>query len=245
MSIAYQRIARAVALRADMFIDGDKAARETAYTTATVATQLDSALVPPSALKQDILAIEQEIAEIIANSTNAMYRAALAIQSANVASGGNVPTANGSSVPFIGTFDGVFDSADNTPMREMPLQVVLRRVANPNSTWKVAVRYFAIEGTKIFHTTTNVYFRGCGWLYATQSAAYDANGNSLLPSVLEGLWVCKVLARLAQNGWFVPEAQWYQNLAAEQTAALIEGRAQMLALPDQPIKAASAEPVAG
>ena len=172
MSIRYIDIARFVALRADLIADGDSAAREAAYSAANLEAQTDSPNVPYSALKHDILAREAELVEMIGNSSNAIYRSALQQQSGLLASGDGVPL-TGNIGDFYGAFDAVVDSGTGLPLREMPLQTVLRRIANPNDTFKLAVGYYAREGTEIYHTATNVRIRGVGWDRDAQDAAFD------------------------------------------------------------------------
>lgn len=245
--INYQNIAKAVALRAAQIEGGDANARDLAYEHGDVGEKMDGVEVPYSALKNDILAVEQELAEMVGNSNNAIYRNALAIVSANVAgnvvAGADIPTANASSIPFIGSFDSINDAVTGKPLTEMPLQWVLRRIENKNSFFKVPAFKYAFSGTKIYHTVANAVFRGCGWDYATQFAQFDALGTSPLPPALETLWICKVLGGLAQESWFVEESVFYSRLAAEKQNAIISGKYELLSMPQIGRKTASAEPV--
>lgn len=347
MAIPYRNIVRAVLLRANQFADGDAAARETSY-QGDPEDEITGIEVPYSALKQDILAVEKELAEMIGNSNNAIYRAELEAQSLTpIASGDEIPIVCDRGY-FVGAFDSVLDAATGTiPCREMPLQFVLRRNDNPGTFWRATARYYAREGSRLFHTcAAGVYIRGVGWDYDTQSVLFDttfavpalkvfsavsvshaantltlashgywtgmkirfikgtgggaslpsplaentdyyviwidantikvaatlddaltgdfidlttaggsnntarpvtgaAGGNSPLPAPLELLWVCKVLAQLPQENWFVPEASWYANLVNERQQAVIEGRPALLQLPDMPIKTSAANPIGG
>lgn len=247
MAILYQNIAKAVALRTASIVGGAYAARNTAYGQTVISAQLDGTEVPYAAMKQDILAVEKELAELVGNSNNAQYRAALAGQSSSVASGGSIPLLSTGGLSFIGSFDGIFDAADNRPMREMPMQTVLRRIENANSFHRVPVGYFAFEGTKILHTTANVYFRGCMWDLTTQTAAFDAGaaGSSPLPQQLEVLFQVMVLRGIAQEGFFLEEAGFYGGIAAEKAAAIVQGKMQLLQMPQMPVKTANISPIIG
>lgn len=242
MSIAYANIARAVALRASLFIGGDAVSKNTAYTGAFSDALLDATEVPYGALRADILAVEKQIAGMIARQTNSPYRTALSGESSNVANNGAVPTQTSGGVEFIGVFDAIIDGSDGTPLLEMPVQWVVRRNANSGNFWKLPNYYYAIDGSRIVHTRTNVKFRGCAWSYATQLAAFPA-GNSPLPQEFESLWICKVLAQLPQEDWFIQEAQIYQNLAMAGEAMIVNGHIRDLQLPQTPTNTASANPV--
>ena len=241
MTIAYARIAREVALRANLLRGGTPAARNTDYSTAPLTTTLiESIDVPLDALKDSILMAESEIAHLIGNSNNPQFRAALAAASASVASGGDVPLVSGSN-PFVGVFDAIVDASDGTPLTEVPKRVLVRRVSNAGTFWKIPAYHYCIEGTKIFHTRTNVIFRGCVWDYTTQTAAYPGS-NSPLPAELEGFWVAKTLASLARENWFVAEADFYKSIANEKAMEMIEGKVALLQLPSMPSGRARVNP---
>lgn len=244
MSIAYQNICKAVALRANQIIGGDASERNTAYQNGNIATQLDGVDVPFAALKQDVLAVEKEIAEMIGKDTSSIYRAYLQGTTAFLGSGGAVPVNNGTANNnFVGVWDGVYDGTDNLPLTEMPIQVIKRRNRNSNGFFKSAVYFYKIDGSRIYHTRTTVYLRGCLYNAATQSTAFDAFGNSVLPDALENLWIAKVLSGLAQENWFVENASYYRSLVADKEAGIIEGRIRLTELPQVISKQNTANPV--
>lgn len=170
--IEYQDILKAIALRAGQMAEGTPAAREVAY-AGDAASALDGAEMPYSALKAEILAAEAEIAEMVGNSTNAIYRTALASDSAAIPSGGQIPGTDQYLNAFVGSFDGIFDVTTDTPLREQPLQLVQRRIAHDGTAFRIPAFWFAKEGSRIYHTVSNVYFRGCAWDRDTQETAFD------------------------------------------------------------------------
>ncbi|HEY8560511.1 MAG TPA: hypothetical protein VIL74_09050 [Pyrinomonadaceae bacterium] len=242
MAIKYQNLCKIIMLAASQIAGGDAAARETALAATDISAHLDGVEIPYAALKIHVLAIEKELAEMVGNSNNALARAQMAIQSDTVTSGFVVPTANNAGVPFVGSFDGVFDATDHKILTEMPAQVVQRRVANANAFFKIPAYHFAYTGSRVIHTRTGVYFRGVGWRYSTQETAFGASGESPLPQNLEALFACKVLAMLPQEQWFVEEAAYFRSFAAEKQAEIVEGKYQLLSLPQMPNRSASVNP---
>jgi hypothetical protein len=242
MAIDYQNVCKIIALAAAQIEGGDAQARESALQVNDISTKMDGTDVPYTALKIHVLAVEKELAEMVGNSNNAIYRSALKIQSEPVASGAEVPTANASNIPFIGAYDGIFDAETDTPLTEMPVQWVRRRIANPNTFFRIPMYVYAVQGTLIMHTVEEAYFRGCGWDYATQSAAFDALGTSPLPQALELRWAFEVLAGLAQEGWFIDESGIFRALAVQKQQAIASGKYELLAMPQIPSKSASVNP---
>lgn len=174
----YANIARAVALRAFQIEGGDATAREAAYVAASIATHMDGTEVPYHALRHDILAVGRELAAMVGNSSNALFRATLASQSSTLADGAAIPRLDSSGSQFIGAFDGYFDPATNPdmPMNEGTLQEVLRWVddqASASPFFKQNPYKFAEVGQIVRHTTTNIYARGCSWDDTAQAAAFD------------------------------------------------------------------------
>lgn len=245
MSISYSNIAKAVALRAMQIEGGDAAAREASYSAADISAHLDGVELPYSALKDSILSVEKEMAAMIGSSTNSTYRSALKSQSDALDSGDEIPTVDINNQSFVGNFDGLFDDDGDAerPLTEATIQEVMRIVENDGDFFVMDYYKFAIQGTRVFHTREGAYFRGCVWDYSTQAAAFDAFGNSPLPQELETLFVCKVLAVLPQENWFINEAGFYANLAQMKQADVIEGKISLLTMPQIVSNTATVEPV--
>lgn len=245
MSIPYQNIAKGVAIRAHQIVGGNAADREAAYAAASIEAAMTGTAVPYSALKQDILAQEKEIAALVANSSNSLFKIAMEAESDALGSGDVLPEFDDAGVSFIGNFDGIFDADDDTPLTEKPKQEVLRRIENKGNFFKLPYYGYFIEGSKIYFKSaaTEVVVRGCSWDMATADSMFDALSESFLPQELEVLWICKVLEALPREGWFISEAGVYSNLVSAKQSDIIEGKARIMEMPMIPTKTASAEPM--
>lgn len=233
MAIPYKNICNAVILRAGLLSDGSPADRETAYSDADIEGKMDSVEVPYSALRQDVLSAEKELAELIANSNNSLYKAALSSRSELLASGDSVPEVDENGLPFIGSISSVYDSATNRPLTEAPKQEIYRfqSIETTRSFFTVPVYYYAFDGDAVITTVPGFYIRGSVWDADARETAFDALGESPLPLSMENLWICKVLANFTQEGWFMTEAQVYANMVASKQADFIEGRVRAFSLP--------------
>lgn len=215
MSIPYKNIQVQAALKSSQLIGTNAATLEASYIAAWTSAVLDGAEVPFSGFRDAVLAIEKELAHIIASDKQYPYRNSLAENSASLANKATIPTVSTTNKAFVGVFSGVFDSTTNNVLTEMPVQTLDDIALSGFSD--ITYYHYAIVGNKLRHTVTNAYFAGCVWDYTTQLAAYNANGNSPLPQVLENTWICGVLASLPQVGWvdgagtFQNYAQMYQN----------------------------------
>lgn len=245
MSIPYLNVAKAVALRANQLRGGNASARVSAYGYSTVSaftSALDGVDVPYQALKQDILAQEAIIASMIGNSTNPIFRAALAGQSSVLVSSPVSIPAAGVSAPFVGALDGFYDQGDNTPLTEGDKREIDRFTKNPGSFWVVPKYQYHVEGRTLYHTRTSVVAKGCVWDRTVQAAAYDADGSSPLPQEMESLWVARVLANLPQEDWFVAEAGLYSQLAMKYEQELFEGKVAKMTIPSMPETTSRVDP---
>ena len=245
MSIPYQNIAKAVAIRAHQIVGGNAATREAAYAAASIEPSMTGTALPYSALKQDILAMEKELAALIGNSSNSLFKIALVGESDAISSGEELPEFDDAGVSFVGSFDAIVDAHNGTPLTEKPKQEVLRRIENPGSFFRLPYYGYFFEGTQIFFkcSTSTVYIRGCSWDFAAAEALFDAESESVLPQELEVLWACMVLENLPREGWFINEAEVYSNLVSSKKSDIIDGKARVMEMPQIATKTASADPM--
>lgn len=232
MAINYQNLAKSIALRAGQLADGLTAAiLDTSYATQPLQTIMQGVDVPYSALKQDILNVEQELVSMIGNSANSQLRSAFNADT-EVESGDDIPVYASSGKPYYGQFDGLFNSVTDDPLILMPIHVVKRRKRNAGGFYRLKQDCYALEGTKVYFVcssadaggcscvnecscrTGSAYFRGCAWNPTAASANFET-GESLLPPQMATLWQNMVLARLVQENWFSGEASYYDNLVQE------------------------------
>lgn len=240
MSIPYLNIARGVLLRTGQFADAVSAsAFETVYTSA-LAAAAGGLELPLSELKRLVLASEKRIAAMCARSKNPILIGPLYGKTASIAHKGQIPLVDSNSKAFIGDFTNIVDASDNTPLTEKPKQVVLRRVRNAGSFYKLESYNYCIEGNRLLHTRTNAIIEGCVWDYTTQDTAYGANGSSPLAQELESMWVADCLANAPQEDWFIQEAGLYAQIVSKCEQDIYNGLIPAPILPDS---TASAEPV--
>lgn len=198
MPINYNDIKREVALRLAQITGSDQASLEAAYTGAW-ASALDGAEVPISSVKQLILMIEKELAEVIGNSPEHPARTFLYGRSDDLVNLASTPSVDNNGVEFVGVFDSCADADTNAPLTWQPTQM-LADVSN--SFFDDTDFYnYNITGNQIRHTRPLAYLQGCVWDYTTQSDAYDIDGNSPLPEFLANTWVAGVCASASQVGW--------------------------------------------
>ena len=245
MSIFYQKLGKSIALRANQLSDAIAASTlETNYGTGDLETIMDGVEVPYSALRNDIINAEAQIAAMIGNSSNNLLRAALMADSETLIMRDNkplnIPTV-GTAGRFFGKFDGIYNAATHNPLELVEKQALLRRMRNAGSFFRLKWDHYFIEGTKVFFTcapksTTcsctetdctctkaKAYFRGVAWSKTKAETQFDlANeaGKSVLPDQCADLWRNMVLASIAQENYFKAQASYYGQ-KAEQSAMAI------------------------
>lgn len=240
MPISPKRVLAQTALRI-LHLEGTaQDALETAYTTADLSTVLDGAEVPYSAMRDAVLAVEAELAEVIANDKQNPYRSLLYGRSDDLPSGSEIPIDDDGSVRFIGIFSQVNDSATGQPLTEQPVQVVRRYL---RGSYKTAIYNYAMLAGSIIHTRPSVYLEGCVWSRPQALARMDTDSIQLspLPDSLESTWVARTIAYLAQEGWLSELGGYYAGFADNGIQRL---RGRNTDLPVLPTAAATAEPAA-
>lgn len=240
MAINPKRILAQAALRALQLTGTAQATLETSYNTANLASVMDGADVPYSALRDAVLAVEAELAEVIANDKANPYRNLLYGRSEDLPSESQLPVTDQDGVRFVGIFSQVNDSTDNMPLTEQPVQVIRRFLRGSYTT---EIYNYAMLAGSIIHTRDNVYLEGCVWSRTTALARMDTASTSLspLPTSLESTWVARTIAYLAQEGWLTSEAGYYSNFAQSGIERLKTRNTDM---PVLPTAAVTAEPVA-
>jgi len=207
MSISPKRVAVQVAVRS-LQLEGDNQSElEASYTTGY--TDLDGKQVPASGLVDAVIAVEAEIAELIANDRNHPYRAALYGRSSDLASEDLIPSVSNGNIEFIGMFSGVNDATDHLPVTEGAIQEIWRYLRRGASRYTTDIRKYKMFNGRIYHTRTNVYLEGCVFSRTAALARFSSSDLSPLPISVESLWVARTLQFLAQEGWFIPEASFY------------------------------------
>jgi hypothetical protein len=239
MSIDPKRIFAQVALRTTQLTGSDQATLDLSYQDAV--NLLDGAEVPATSLRDAILASESRIAHLIGMDKLNPFRMDLYGKSDDCASGDEVPGMDEDGFEFVGVYSQITDSDDDTPLTEQPIQVVRRFL---RGTYKSAIYNYALQSARVYHTRTNVYFEGVVWSYEQAALRFnpDATDLSPIPNALESLWISDTIANLVIEGWLIPEANHYLQLAAAGVQLL---RMRDTTMPVLPTATATAEPVKG
>lgn len=212
MSIPYKKIQVQTALRSGQLVGTDAATLEANYTAAWATSSLDGSEVPFSAIRDNILAVEKELAHIIASDKQQPYRQHLYGRSNAVANNALIPLVSNANIEFIGSFSGVVDGSSLKPLIEQPLQTIEDLSASFFDAGNFY--YYAFSGERILHTRSTAILEGCCWSLTTQTTQYNTlNGTSPLPQMLENTWIAGVLANLPQEAdWYANEGQYYAQV---------------------------------
>jgi hypothetical protein len=244
MSILYQSLAKAIALRVNQLADAVSSdVFEDEYSSNPLVDIMDGLELPHTALRQAIIDAEAEIVAMIGNSSNVQLRSALQADSPVLVMEADYPVdipVNSTKGKFFGKFDGLYNAITHLPLQMLEKQVVLRRIRNAGGFYKLKHDCYFIEGSKVFFacstsktgcscsTTASctctgkseAYFRGVGWSRNVAESAYDSESKSVLPDQLANLWIALVLASVAQENFFMAQAGWYNNKALQSARAV-------------------------
>lgn len=72
-----------------------------------------------------------------------------------------------------------------------------------------------------------------------------ATGVCPLPVEMKVLHICKVLAALPQEGWFVAEGSYYKDLVTSLQNDIVNGKTNLMTMPSMPETTSRAEPIKG
>lgn len=210
MPINYLTIKRAAALRLAQIVGTSQATLETAYSSAW-ASMLDGAEIPETAFKDQILAIERELVQLVGNNASHPARSDLYGQSAPLSDLSQTPINDSTGALFFGVFDSVSDAVNNRPLTLVPTQTITDILDNGASFFKADYYWYSIVGNFLRCTRPSVILQGVSWDYTVQAGLYDTNGDSPLPEGLEATWIDGVSARAAQVGWIAGDLFGYYN----------------------------------
>ena len=186
MSTLYHVILRGVAHRVGALRGEYTPSIETSF-VATPLTAAELAEKTPyslSVLKDAVLEAEEMFVVAIASTGNHPWRAVLRAFTANIADKGVVPAVDSTGKGIVGLYGAVRDATDSTPLVEMPLSMIARRVRNANNHYLLPVYWYKFDGGVVRHTRTNITIEVCSYDRAAQSTALNANSAMLLPDAL-------------------------------------------------------------
>lgn len=221
----YQNLLHSVALRTNALVGSQVAELEATYSTAVLtSTNFKSANWPFSSFVDAILMAEEDFANAIPGNhpwrTVSGYGGTVTVP---LASGATIPAVNAAGKQVVGPRGTIFDASDSTPLTEMPLDVITRRVRNANSHYVTPVYFFNIQDQKIYHTRGTVLIEVCIYDRATQLAAFNANSAMLLPDPVEPGIVARALSIMFRDGLYDSQAAEYRKYSDDALSAIRSG----------------------
>lgn len=229
MPLSYHDIAAAVAISINALEGTDPVELQITYSTRPLTNELfDSSIFPFDAIRDRIIETEGRLAQQVGKSTDRVLRSYIGSQTTPLASGTELPTLDENGAPIIGNFGACVD-ADNplitcTPQ---PLPVVRRRNLAP-ALWLLQGAMFALDGTRIFHSQTNVILECCVYSASAQTAAFDADETILFPDTMAVDYVTGALALLVRDDEWLQQAtqyaQYYLATLNALPAGVMEGQ---------------------
>jgi len=157
MSITYQAVLGRVAFQLNVIAGSDSTEADYNY---ILATQTNSTMFDPRFTKTPvgdaILDAEAKLIEAICFTAGNPERAAFAELTAAVASAAFIPTVGASGAKIIGALGAVTDATSGIVCSPRELSVVRMVAANENSMFQAAQYVYALDGSKIYHSRTNV-----------------------------------------------------------------------------------------
>lgn len=217
MAITYQQLLHNTAIRLSALVGTQAAAIAATYDTANLtAANFKSADWPFGAFRDAILMAEEDFAWAIADTANHPWRADLSSVTPALSDGEDVPGFDNNAVRIIGVYGSVHDAADGTVCLEAELDQITRiRRLQLAGTLTLPAYFYRMDGGRIRHTRTTVLIEVCAYNRSAQLVAFNANGSSLLPDVLEMPMTARAVALLTKETAFADQAQVYAKYAEE------------------------------
>lgn len=185
MSVTYHNLLRRIAYNTGALRGERTPELATSYAVPLTPAELAESAHPFQALMDALLLAEEEFALAIASTGNHPWRAVLRAFTAALADKAVIPAVDAGGKSIVGVYGYVRDAADDTPLVEMPLALIARRVRNANNHYLLPVYWYKIDGAVIRHTRGTVAIEVCSYDRAAQSLAIAANTAMLLPDALE------------------------------------------------------------
>lgn len=201
-----------VAIRYSALKGVTAAALNTTFATRPLTvSDFKSTVFPFDAARDAIVHAEEKLALAIANTPNHPFRSYLRSQTANLAHGDPLPSTNSAGKTIIGLWDSVRDASDQKVCTEKTIQEIERRRGNAGTFYKRQYYFFKLEGSRVYHTRTNVTIDCCFYDRAARKTAVINNEPILLPEALEPAYISGALEELVRDDEFVEQAAYYKQ----------------------------------
>lgn len=214
MSTTYQQILHSVALRSNALVGSQAGPLNTTYLVSPLtASNFKSADFPFESYRDSIIQAEGDFVAAVSFAGEHPWRDSIRGLTSAIATNGLLPKLDSNSKPIVGTWGAIYDAVDNTPLVEMPIDVITRRNRNANTNYVTPVYYYKINGNLIHHTrtSTNVILECCIYLRDDQVTAYNANGNMLLPDLAESGIIARALSYIFRDGAYTAQAATWRQ----------------------------------
>lgn len=228
MSVPYHDIVASVALRVNALANATLPADlQTAYAVRPLTSaNFDSSIFPFDDIKGAVKKAVATFKMTIANKGGHPWRnyPGLASVTSFVNNGGDLPGQDEDGLSIIGVWGTVFDSVDNRPLIEAPLEQIMRRNAQA-SIYLLDQYKFKIDDQKLWHTRVNdrVKIKVCIYDGLTEQEAIDNNDDMTLPDVLEPAVMSAAIALLVRDDEFMGQASQYGQYAVTWFEAIGSG----------------------
>lgn len=152
---------------------------------------------------------------------NHPWRPFFADVTASVAHGGNLPTTGTGGKTIIGAFGRCYNASDTDyVLTPASLERVSQYRFNVGGIYTAGVSMYAINGTKVYATVSNVVFNVCVYERADLVTAMAANGNMTLPDVLADALVAGSVASILVEDEYANTAAYYKTFYDQAIAAI-------------------------
>lgn len=230
-SVTWQHLLHDTALRMSALVGSLKTDITTTYDTAVLTNaNFKSAAWPFNSFRDALVMAVSDFSWAIADTGGHPWRPHVGASiTAGLATGVQMPSVAINTKDIIGVFGAVFDSSDNHPLTEQPLDVVRR--ANQESTWRTyPVYWFKIDGGFIYHTRPFVEVECCTLSQADLLTGFLANTPIPLPDVLRPALMARAVSVLTKDQAFIEQAATFRTYSDE---ALNRIRSGLITLPNK------------
>jgi len=228
MGVPYHDIVAAVGLRINALANATLPAElQSAYEVRPLTSaSFDSSIFPFDDIKGAVKKAVATSKLAIANKGDHPWRnfPGLASVTDFVNNGGDLPGQDENGLSIIGVWGAVFDSVDNRPLIEAPLEQITRRNALP-SIFLLDQYKFKIDDQKLWHTRANdrVKIKCCVYDGLNEQEAIDNNDDLTLPDVLEPAVMSAAIALLVRDDEFMGQSARYAEYSAAWLTAIDQG----------------------
>jgi len=233
MAVSYDKIQRAIILRANQLQADNASTLATNYANTTIGdTQMGDRAIefPALAINDAILDAETKIIHAIGANVHSPYRNHFAGVTGNMTNGATIPNVDSFSVPKVGYITDVRDAATSQKLTAVPFQVVQGYNNLKTNIVKVNPYYYYTDNVRIWHTVTNAIADVVVWSRDTELAlmvATPTRGNCTFPDALVEIIIIGSLSYIFRGDFNNQQAQAYRNYFEQAVQQLATGSMEL------------------